>query len=111
MNSRRTELRNETRRNVIATILGYPDVSVPGQIRDYSESGLCVTLPRAIPAGGAVKVEWDDHFLLGRVLRVARDGADFQVGLELLYCSRWSNPAEAEAETETESPVVEGQIF
>jgi PilZ domain len=94
MNSR-ADLRKETRKDVIATILGYPDVALPGHIRNYSESGLCLTLSRAIPAGGAVKVEWDDHFLLGRVRRVSPDGLQFRVGLEL-YHGRWNRLVSSE---------------
>jgi hypothetical protein len=93
----RSELRKETRKDATATVLGYPDVSVPCHITNYSESGLCIILSRSIPTRGAVRVEWDDHFLLGRVRRVSAQGLGFRVGLELLYCSRWKTVAAAKS--------------
>ena len=86
----RTELRSETRKDVTATILGHPDITVPCRISNYSKSGLCITVRQKIAQGDALKVEWADHFLLGRVRRVTADGPDYQIGLELLYCSRWN---------------------
>jgi len=77
-------------KNGSATILGHPDVTVPCHIRDFSRSGLCITVEEAISFGKIVKVEWDDHFLVGRVLRVSAAATNFRVGLELLYCSKWN---------------------
>jgi hypothetical protein len=86
----RIELRSEARKDVTATILGHPDVTVPCSISNYSKSGLCISVRQQIAEGDAVKVEWADHFLLGRVRRVTVDGPEYQIGLELLYCSRWN---------------------
>jgi len=75
-----------------ATILGHPDVTVTCHIRNFSRSGMCITVDQDIPCGKIVKVQWEDHFLVGRVQRVSAGGGTFQVGLELLYCSKWNEP-------------------
>lgn len=75
-----------------ATILGHPDDTVRCRIRDFSRSGMCITVEQDIPCGKIVKVEWDAHFLVGRVERVSAVGGTFRVGLELLDCSKWSEP-------------------
>ena len=49
--------------------------------------------------GSALKVDWDTHFLVGRVRRVSEEGGEHHVGLELLYCSKWEA-------IEAEPPVV-----
>jgi len=94
----RAEKRKETKENVTATILGHPDVSVPCDITNFSKSGICITLQRDIPSGSAVKVDWDEHFLLGRVRHVSSEGEIYRVGLELLYCSKWTGPMATEVE-------------
>ena len=94
----RTEKRKEARKNVTATILGHPDVVVPCNITDFSQAGLCITLHREIPSGSAVKVNWDNHFLLGRVRHISPAGESYRVGLELLHCSKWTGPIPAGAE-------------
>ena len=73
-----------------ATILGHPDVTVSCHIRDYSKSGLCIVVDHFVASGKIVKVEWNDHFLVGRVRTVAATRSHFRVGLELLYCSKWN---------------------
>jgi hypothetical protein len=90
--NQRTELRISATENVTATILGHPDVSVRCHVQNISRSGLCIKVGQPIASGRAVKVEWANHFLLGRVRRVSAAGADFRVGLELLYCSKWNEP-------------------
>ncbi|MBZ5622521.1 MAG: PilZ domain-containing protein [Acidobacteriia bacterium] len=75
-----------------ATILGHPDVTVTCHIRNFSRSGMCITVDQVIPIGKIVKVQWDDHFLVGRVQGVSPVGGAFRVGLELLYCSKWNEP-------------------
>jgi hypothetical protein len=97
MNSR-FETRRTARENVTATILGHPDVSVPCSITDFSQAGICLTLGREIAAGSAVKVNWDEHFLVGRVRNISPAGTSYRVGLELLYCSKWSGPMPSGAE-------------
>jgi hypothetical protein len=94
----RIEPRKPSRENVTATILGHPDVSVACSITDFSQAGLCITLRREIPAGSAVKVNWDEHFLVGRVRNISPVGTSYRVGLELLYCSKWSGPMPSGAE-------------
>ena len=91
MNSR-SEIRIAAREKVTATILGHPDVTVPCHVENVSRSGMCIAVEQAIPSGKAVKVDWEDNFLLGRVRRVAAAGAGYRIGLELLYCSRWNQP-------------------
>ena len=88
MENQRAENRIATGENSRATILGHPDVTVPCQIRDFSRSGLCIMVEQPITCGKIVKVEWDDHFLVGRAQRVSATGTNFQVGLDLLYCSK-----------------------
>jgi len=56
---------------------------------------MSIIVGREIPEGNAVKVDWDDHFLVGRVRRVAPEGTEYQVGLELLYCSEWKDGVES----------------
>jgi hypothetical protein len=92
MGKRRTEARLGTEVRAVATILGHPDVQVDCQIRDISKSGMCIVVKNQIVPGKIVKVAWSDHFLVGRVQRESATGADFLVGLELLYCSKWNEP-------------------
>jgi hypothetical protein len=75
-----------------ATILGRPDVTVPCAITNFSRSGMCITVERDIASGTIVKVNWQENFLVGRAHRVSTAGPAFQVGLELLYCSKWTDP-------------------
>jgi hypothetical protein len=86
----RAESRIEAGETSKATVLGHPDVTVTCQIRDFSRSGMCIMVDRDIPYGKIVKVQWDDDFLVGRVQRLAAVGGTFQVGLELLDCSKWN---------------------
>lgn len=90
MKNHRAENRIATGEVSRVTILGHPDVTVPCQIRDFSRSGLCIIVEQPISSGKIVKVEWDDHFLVGRAKRVSATGTNFQVGLDLLYCSKWN---------------------
>src|SRR5436190_7258396 len=94
----RTKARRPARENVTATILGDTDVSVACSITDFSQAGLCITLSRKIPDGSAVKVNWDEHFLVGRVRNISPAGTSYRVGLELLYCSKWRGPMPSGAE-------------
>jgi len=88
----RTEHRIEAPTPAAATILGRPDVRVNCRIRDISKSGMCIAVKKEIPLGKIVKVEWNDHFLVGRIQRISPGNHDYAVGLELLYCSKWSEP-------------------
>jgi hypothetical protein len=88
----RTELRISAAENATVTILGHPDVTLPCHVQDVSKSGLCILVRQPIADGRAVKVEWGEHFLLGRVRRASAAGTEFKVGLELLYCSKWTEP-------------------
>ena len=92
MEQQRAEVRISTLEKVKATILGHPDVTVSCNVSNISKSGLCIHVNDPIAVGRAVKVEWSDHFLIGRVARSSTDGKDFRVGLELLYCSQWHEP-------------------
>jgi|SRR5580700_10482473 hypothetical protein len=89
-NLTRAEDRIEAGETSKATILGHPDVTVICHIRNFSRSGICIMVGRDIPYGKMVKVQWDDHFLVGRVQRVSAAGGIFRVGLELLHCSKWN---------------------
>jgi hypothetical protein len=73
-----------------ATILGHPDITVSCYVRDFSKSGLCITVDRSISSGMIVKVDWANNFLVGRAQSVSAVGTSFRVGLELLYCSKWN---------------------
>ena len=92
MKNDRAENRIEAFEAGTATILGHPDVTVTCQIRNFSRSGIGIEVGQDIPCGKIVKVQWDDHFLIGRVQRVDGAGRSFQVGLELLYCTQWHEP-------------------
>src|ERR1035438_1373461 len=92
MKNERAENRIEAYETGMATMLGQPDVTMTCQIRNFSRSGMCLTMGRDFPCGKIVKVDWDDHFLIGRVQRVGAVGGAFQVGVELLYCSKWKEP-------------------
>ena len=92
MKNERTENRIAAYETGKATILGHPDVSVACHIRDFAQSGMCIIVDQDIECGKIVKVEWENHFLVGRVQRVSAAGAIFRVGLELLHCSKWSEP-------------------
>ena len=103
MNINRSEQRISTQETVTATVLGHPDIAVPCQILNFSKSGMCISVAEFIPEGKIVKVEWSDNFLVGRTRRAASESGNFQIGLELLYCSQWRGPvkeilAEAEAQ-------------
>jgi hypothetical protein len=86
----RTEKRVEARDRASVTILGNPDVTVPCTIRNVSRSGMCIMVRESLELGKVVKVEWSDHFLVGRVQSSSAAGKEFRIGLELLYCSKWS---------------------
>jgi hypothetical protein len=90
----REEARIETQEPVTATILGHPDVTVPCQITNFSRSGMCILVHQEIPEGNAVKVDWDGHFLVGRVQRVICAGPQYYIGLQLLHCSKWQEQPE-----------------
>jgi len=92
MEQQRSEIRISTLEKVKATVLGHPDVTVSCNVSNISKSGLCIHVCEPITAGKAVKVEWSDHFLIGRVCRSSTDGKEYRVGLELLYCSKWNEP-------------------
>ena|SRR3954447_864879 len=91
-------LRNESRipalDSGVATILGHPDVTVPCRIHNFSRSGMCIGVDEEITEGMIVKVNWGASFLVGRAHRVASSGSGHRVGLELLYCSKWTEPVE-----------------
>jgi hypothetical protein len=87
----RREKRIEAKDNAKATILGHPDVTLPCIIRNISKSGMGITVKLSVPLGRVIKVEWGEHFLVGRVQSIAPAGEEFRVGLELLYCSKWSD--------------------
>ena len=91
-------LRNESRIEALevgaATILGHPDVTVPCRIHNFSRSGMCIGLEEDIEPGKIVKVNWGENFLVGRANRAAPAGTELRVGLELLYCSKWTEPVE-----------------
>ncbi len=91
MKNHRSEHRIDAKEAATATILGHPDVTVPCYVRNISRSGMCITVTDSIPMGRVVKVEWQDHFLVGRIRRETAQEADYLVGLELLYCSKWSD--------------------
>ena len=92
MKNDRAENRIEAFETGKASVLGHPDVTVPCQIRNFSRSGMCIVVDQDIASGKIVKVNWDDHFLIGRVQGVSAAGGTFRVGLELLYCSQWNEP-------------------
>jgi len=91
-NNHRSEPRIEAAQDSArANILGHPDVPVSCQIVDFSRSGMCITLDYEVAPGRIVKVDWDNHFLIGRVQRVTPVEYGSRVALELLYCSKWTD--------------------
>ena len=91
---KRDEIRIDAKEPSTATILGHPDVSIPCEIVNFSKTGMCIIVGLNIPEGHAVKVDWDGHFLVGRVQRVCAVEANYSVGLQLLYCSQWQGAVE-----------------
>ena len=91
-------LRNEYRIDALetgaATILGHPDVTVSCRIHNFSRSGMCIGVEEDIEPGKIVKVNWGQNFLVGRAHRAAPVAGELRVGLELLYCSKWTEPVE-----------------
>ena len=87
----REEARVYTGEAANATILGHPDVTVPCRISNFSRSGMAILVNRPIPMGNAVKVIWDGHFLVGRVVRITKSGLQHNIGLQLLHCSKWED--------------------
>jgi hypothetical protein len=92
MKNERTENRIAAHEMGKVTILGHPDVTVTCHIQDFARSGMCINVDQDIDLGKVVKVEWENHFLVGRVQRVSAVGSIFRIGLELLHCSKWSEP-------------------
>jgi hypothetical protein len=90
---------DSTEARAVATVPDHPDAQVDCQIRDISKSGMCIVVEDQIVPGKIVKVTWSDHFLVGRVQRESTVGAEFLVGLELLYCSKWNEPAASAAKS------------
>jgi hypothetical protein len=92
----RNEARIAAGKPATATILGNPDVSVPCQIVNFSASGMCIMTRQPIEMDHAVKVDWDGHFLVGRVRRTDTERSGCRIGLKLLYCSQWKGAPEPE---------------
>ncbi len=85
----RRERRQEAGDSARATILGHPDVTAACVIQDFSPSGMCILSKQEIARGQIVKIDWETHFLVGRVRTVSVVASGFRVGIELLLCSRW----------------------
>jgi hypothetical protein len=90
----REEARMNINQGATATILGHPDVTVGCRITNFSRTGMCIQVGQNIPHGHPVKVDWDRNFLVGRVQRVAVEGGEYSVGLQLLYCSQWQDQSQ-----------------
>jgi hypothetical protein len=90
----REESRIDASERASAVILGHPDITVACRITNFSKSGICIIVQDQIPHGRTVKVDWDGHFLVGRVQRVRRSGPGYSVGLQLLNCSQWQSEPE-----------------
>jgi len=90
----REEARIDAREVATATILGKPDVTIPCKITNFSPSGICILVSRDILEGALVKVDWGEHFLVGRVQRGLRSGGEHYIGLQLLHCSHWQRQPE-----------------
>jgi hypothetical protein len=103
---RRTEHRITALETARATILGHPDETVSCSILNFSKSGMCIEVREPIPEGKIVKVEWEDSFLVGRARRNALEQQRFQIGLELLYCSQWSEPLKETLESAEVSAIL-----
>ena len=63
------------------TLLDPSHQEIPASVIDVSEGGLCLRLPRLIPAGTAVKAETEGTLLLGDICYCQPDGGGFRVGL------------------------------
>ncbi len=88
----RAEIRIEAQKQTVATMLGHPDIDLVCDVRDISKSGMRIFVDREVPLGTVMKVEWGEHFLVGRTQRVVASGPGYEVGLELMYCSKWKDP-------------------
>ena len=77
--------------DVQATILGNPDIHHRCRLVDISHSGACLILPVAVSGDRLIKIEWSQHFLIGRPRHIKRVNGGYQIGLQLLACSRWKD--------------------
>ena len=57
---------------------------------------MCIMTRQPIEMDHAVKVDWDGHFLVGRVRRTDAERSGCRIGLKLLYCSQWKGAPEPE---------------
>ena len=85
----RNEQRFTVNQTARVTVLGRPEAQFVARISDVSRNGMRLVVDQGVPSGAAVKVEWDDHVLLGNIRYRARQGAGYTLGLELF--STWES--------------------
>ena len=70
---------------MIATITGIdePAISLKGRLANLSAHGLSLILPRDIPTGITVKVEWGKSQVQGRLVYCQLYGNEYRAGLQV----------------------------
>lgn len=56
-----------------------------GMIRDLSEDGMLIKVPRSVACGGLIRVETSRALLLGQVVRCEPDGEGFDVAMTIRH--------------------------
>jgi len=82
----RKEPRVAVRAPITVTLLGLAgEPSMPGCILNMSASGLCISVPRPIPCGVALKVENRSTLMLGEVIRCAFIEGRYEAALSISH--------------------------
>jgi hypothetical protein len=79
----RQEPRFETDQEVTVTLLGDVEIGFAGRIVNVSGKGMCLDIPQAVPAGGAIKLEVEDTLVLGEVIYCRPFAGRYQIGVAL----------------------------
>lgn len=79
----RGESRFDVEQTVRVTALGDQSESFPAQVANLSGTGLRLLVPRLVPAGAALQVEWNEMLLLGEVCYCQPVDGGFAIGVEL----------------------------
>ena len=79
----RRDPRFDASETVWITIFGEPDIQLPARVKNVSGRGIGLELDGPVAPGSALKLELDDHLLLGEVIYCRQDGEAYYVGVEL----------------------------
>jgi len=78
---------------VSAVLLGNPDIPLPCQLVDVSESGVRILIPSRISLDRVIKIEWAGNFLVGSPRYIRPTPSGYLLGLRLHGCSQWCGKA------------------